>query len=263
MKKAIYAVILVLLLTGILIAEPGQVPPKGMVFVEGGTFQMGSTSGKDREKPVHRVTVSDFYIGKYEVTQGEYEAVMGTNPSEFKKSGKDAPVEEVSWVEAAEYCNKLSDREGLDRCYSGSGSNITWYFNANGYRLPTEAEWEFTALGGNKNKGYKYSGSNDLGSVAWYRDNSGKTHSVGEKQANELGIYDMSGNVWEWCWDWKGDNSSGLQNNPRGSSSGSSRVFRGGCWSSYASYCRTAYRYIISPGYSFSYLGFRVVRSSK
>ncbi|MDP8211053.1 MAG: SUMF1/EgtB/PvdO family nonheme iron enzyme, partial [Candidatus Stygibacter australis] len=244
--------------------EKGSDVPEWMVFVEGGTFQMGSSSGDDDEKPVHSVTVSDFYIGKYEVTQGEYEAVMGKNPSNFKDSGKDAPVEQVSWYDAVEYCNKLSDQEGLDRCYSGSGENIKCDFDANGYRLPTEAEWEYAALGGNKSKGYKYSGSNGLKQVAWYKDNSGsKTHSAGGKQANELGVYDMSGNVWEWCWDWKGDYSSGLQNNPRGSSSGSSRVFRGGCWSSYASYCRTAYRYIISPGYSFSYLGFRVVRSSK
>ena len=262
MKKAINAVILVLLLTGILIAEPGQVPLKGMAFVEGGTFQMGGTS--DDEKPVHSVTVSDFYIGKYEVTQGEYEALIGKNPAEFKQSGKNAPVEYVSWYDAVEYCNKLSDKEGLDRCYSGSGKKIKCDFDANGYRLPTAAEWEFAAKGGNKSEGYKYSGSNDLKQVAWYDDTSGnKTHSAGGKQANELGIFDMSGNLYEWCWDWYGAYSSGKQNNPRGSSSGSFRVRRGGSWLHFASSCRIAFRYSEYPGHSYNYLGFRVVRSSK
>jgi len=262
MKKAIYAVMLVLLLTGILIAEPRQVSPKGMVFVEGGTFQMGSSDGESNEKPVHSVTVSGFYIGKYEVTQGEYEAVMGKNPSSFKGSGKDAPVEEVSWYDAVEYCNKLSDKEGLNRCYTGSGENIKCDFNANGYRLPTEAEWEYAARGGNKSEGYKYSGSDDIGSVAWYYENSGdKTHSTGGKKANELGIYDMSGNVWEWCWDWYGDYSSGKQSNPRGPVVGSGRVVRGGCWSDDASDFLIAIRDDSDCDGS-DYLGFRLARSS-
>ncbi|MDP8209635.1 MAG: formylglycine-generating enzyme family protein [Candidatus Stygibacter australis] len=233
-----------------------------MVFVEGGTFQMGSASGD--EKPGHSVTVSDFYIGKYEVTQSEYKAVMGTNPAKFKQTGEDAPVEQVGWYDAVKYCNKRSDQEGLDRCYTGSGTNnIKCDFNANGYRLPTEAEWEYVAKGGNKSNGYKYSGSNDLKQVAWYSDNSGnKTHSVGEKQANELGIFDMSGNVYEWCWDWYGDYSSSSTSNPRGQNLGSRRVYRGGSWSSDASSCRTAFRGS-SPGYSLFILGFRLACSSK
>ncbi|MDP8211200.1 MAG: SUMF1/EgtB/PvdO family nonheme iron enzyme [Candidatus Stygibacter australis] len=236
----------------------------GMVFVEGGTFQMGSNDGESDEKPVHRVTVSNFYIGRYEVTQELYESVMGKNPAKFKESGKDAPVEQVSWYDAVEYCNKLSDKEGLDRCYSSSGTNIKCDFNANGYRLPTGAEWEYAALGGNKSKGYKYAGGNDLKQVAWYSDTSGsKTHSAGGKQANKLGIYDMSGNVWEWCWDWYGDYDSSKQNNPRGSSLGSDRVNRGGSWNSYARGCRIAYRSYFSPGYSRSRIGFRVASSSK
>ncbi|MDP8220557.1 MAG: SUMF1/EgtB/PvdO family nonheme iron enzyme [Candidatus Stygibacter frigidus] len=236
-----------------------------MVFVEGGTFQMGSNDGGSDEKPVHRVTVSDFYIGKYEVTQELYESVMGKNPSHFKGSGKDAPIEKVSWYDAVEFCNKLSDKEGLSRCYTGSGKNIDCDFNANGYRLPTEAEWEYAARGGNGSKGYKYSGSDDIGSVAWYSSNSGsKTHSVGGKKANEMGIYDISGNVWEWCWDWYGDYSSGSQKNPRGSSSGASRVLRGGSWNGDASSCRSANRSCGSPGSSFDYLlGFRLACSSK
>jgi len=264
MGKTIYWVILVLLLTGILIAEPGQVPPKDMVFVESGTFQMGSASGEDNEKPIHSVTLSDCYIGKYEVTQGEYEAVMGKNPAYFKDSGKYVPVEQVRWYAAVEYCNKRSDKEGLDRCYTDSGNNIKCDFKANGYRLPTESEWEYAARGGNKSKGYKYSGSNDSGQVAWYLDNSGyKTHSI-RKQANEIGIYDMSGNVWEWCWDLYGDYSSGLQSNPRGSASGSSRVDRGGSWLSYAGGCRAAFRDFSSPGNNgYGNSGFRISRSSK
>ncbi|MDP8211199.1 MAG: SUMF1/EgtB/PvdO family nonheme iron enzyme [Candidatus Stygibacter australis] len=245
--------------------EEGSDVPEGMVFVEGGTFQMGSASGDDDEKPVHSVTLRDFYIGKYEVTQGEYESVMGKNPSEFKQSGKDAPVELVSWNDAVEYCNKLSDNEGLQMCYSSKlfGFNKC-DFNANGYRLPSEAEWEYAAEGGNKSKGYKYAGSNDIGSVACYDYNSGsKTHPIGGKQANELGIHDMSGNVWEWCWDQYGDYSSGSQNNPRGSSAGSYRVGRGGSWNYNASSCRTANRRSYFPGFSYFNLGFRLVRSSK
>ena len=230
-----------------------------MVFVEGGTFQMGS----DDEKPVHSVTVSDFYIGKYEVTQGEYKAVMGKNPSSFTSSGNNAPVEQVSWYDAVEYCNKLSEKEGLKKCYSGSGESIKRDFSANGYRLPTEAEWEYAARGGNKSKGYHYSGSNDIGSVAWYNDNSGsKTHSIGSKQANELGIYDMSGNVLEWCCDWYGDYSSSAQINPRGPGSGSYRVGRGGGWFYDARSCSTAYRRISTPASSNLYIGFRLSRAN-
>ena len=165
-----------------------------MIFVEGGTFQMGSNNGDSDEKPVHRVTVSDFYIGKYEVTQKEWYEVMGNNPSRFK--GRNLPVEEVSWYDAVEFCNKKSKAEGLTPCYTGSRKNTKCNFSANGYRLPTEAEWAYAARGGIKSKGYKYSGSNTIGDVAWYISNSGsKTHTVGTKKANELGIYDMTGNV--------------------------------------------------------------------
>ena len=244
--------------------EEGSDAPEGMVFVNDKTFQMGSANGEDDEKLVHSVTVSDFNIGKYEVTQGEYEAVMGKNPAKSYGIGDNYPVYYVSWYDAVEFCNKRSDKEGLNRCYSGSGENIKCDFDANGYRLPTEAEWEFAARGGNKSKGYKYAGGNDLKQVAWYSYNSGnKTHSAEGKQANELGIYDMSGNVWEWCWDQYGDYSSGSQNNPRGSSSGSYRVNRGGSWYNYASNCRLANRNCNSPGNSYNDLGFRIACSSK
>ncbi|MCF7858227.1 MAG: SUMF1/EgtB/PvdO family nonheme iron enzyme [Candidatus Cloacimonetes bacterium] len=239
--------------------EKGSDVPDNMIFVNGGTFQMGSNEEND-EKPIHSVTVSDFYIGKYEVTQKEWKAVMGSNPSNWK--GDNLPVETVSWYDAVEFCNKKSEKEGLQKCYSGSGKNITCDFSKNGYRLPTEVEWEYAARGGNKSKGYKYSGSNNIGDVAWYNSNSGsKTHQVGTKQANELGIYDMSGNVWEWCWDWYGNYSSNSQTNPKGADSGSYRILRGGSWTGSGSGCRVANRVHSGPGDGYSYRGFRFLRT--
>ena len=216
-----------------------------MVYVEGGTFTMGATPEQgsdalDREKPAHKVTLSSYYIGKFEVTQAQWRAIMGKNPSSF--TGDNNPVEQVSWHEVQEFCQKLSSLTGKK------------------YRLPTEAEWEYAAKGGNKSKGYKYSGSNTIGDVAWYRENSGrKTHPVGQKQPNELGIYDMSGNVYEWCYDWFSIYSSSPQTNPTGKTNGSRRVNRGGSWRSNAEYCRLAFRYNYDPGSVDSNLGLRVV----
>ena len=218
--------------------------PPEMVYVEGGTFTMGATSEQgsdalDGGKPAHSVTLDGYYIGKYEVTQKLWKAVMGSNPSDFK--GDNLPVENVSWDDVQEFLRKLNAMTGKN------------------YRLPTEAEWEFAARGGNSSRGYKYSGSNSLGSVAWYYDNSGdRTHAVGTKSPNELGIYDMSGNVWEWCQDWYGSYSSSSQRNPQGPNSGSSRVFRGGCWSYDARFCRVSIRGYNTPGYRLNHLGFRL-----
>ncbi|MCF7920958.1 MAG: formylglycine-generating enzyme family protein [Candidatus Cloacimonetes bacterium] len=229
-----------------------------MIHIPDGTFQMGSINYYDSAKPVHQVTVSDFYMGKYEVTQGEYQAVMGKNPSYFKNAGLNAPVEQVIWYDAVDYCNKLSEKEGLKMCYSCSGDNISCDFSANGYRLLTEAEWEYAACGRNKSKGYKYSGSNDVSQVAWYEDNSGsKTHRAGSKQANEMGIYDMSGNVCEWCWDWYGNYNSSALTDPRGEYVGSNRVYRGDGWRGDAGWCRVAFHYGSAPGYSSGSMGFR------
>jgi formylglycine-generating enzyme len=223
-----------------------------MILVQGGSFDMGSNKGTNDEKPIHSVTLNDFYIGKYEVTQEQYEKVMGKNPSSFKASGKDAPVEKVNWYDAVEFCNKLSKQEGLQKCYSVSGDNIKCDFKANGYRLPTEAEWEFAAKGGNQSKGYTYSGGNSLDEVGWYNDNSGgKTHSVGGKKSNELGIYDMSGNVWEWCWDMFYVANS------------ENRVVRGGSWYSYANLCTVSVRSSNVATYTYGDIGFRLCRNYK
>ena len=204
-----------------------------MIMVEGGTFTMGATSEQgsdayDWEKPAHQVTLSDYYIGETEVTQALWQAVMGSNPSNFK--GNSNPVESVTWNDCQEFVEKLNKLTGRT------------------FRLPTEAEWEFAARGGNKSKGYKYSGSNNVKDVAWYTDNSGsKTHAVKTKSPNELGLYDMSGNVWEWCQDWYGSYSSNAQTNPTGPATGSYRVLRGGSCYYFARYCRVSFRDCYSP----------------
>ena len=215
-----------------------------MVYVEGGTFTMGATSeqGSDAasdEKPAHQVTLSSFSIGKYEVTQEEWEAVMGSNPSHFK--GALLPVEEVSWNDCQEFIRKLNAMTGKR------------------FRLPTEAEWEYSARGGNRSRGYKYAGGNVLDNVAWYDSNSGnKTHDVGQKSPNELGLYDMSGNVGEWCNDWHGSYGSSLQSNPVGSPSGSDRVCRGGSMNNLKWSCRLSYRDRYVPDTSRISLGLRL-----
>ena len=215
-----------------------------MVLVKGGTFTMGCTSEQsdceEDEKPAHSVTLSDYYIGKFEVTQKQWTAIMGNNPSYFKDCGN-CPVETVSYNEIQDFLQKLNQKTGKK------------------YSLPTEAQWEYAARGGSKSKGFKFSGSNTVGDVT---DNSGnKTHLVGQKQANELGIYDMSGNVWEWCSDWydKDYYKHSPQNNPENTNNDSPRVLRGGSWLSNGSYCRGAYRYYDFPGSRYYYFGFRLV----
>ena len=204
-----------------------------MVEVRGGTFTMGATAeqGSDadsEEKPAHQVTLSSYMIGKTEVTQELWEAVMGSNPSHFK--GSNLPVELVTWEACQAFITKLNALTGKN------------------FRLPTEAEWEFAARGGNNSRGYKYSGSNTLSNVAWYDDNSSsKTHPVATKAPNELGIYDMSGNVYEWCNDWYDDYTSASQTNPTGPNSELYRVGRGGSWRGNARYCRVSSRYCSAP----------------
>jgi formylglycine-generating enzyme required for sulfatase activity len=248
--------------------------PQDFVLVKGGTFNMGGTAEQatalewEDEMPVHQVTVSSFIMGKYEVTQQLWESAMGTNPS--KTRGDLRPVELISWYDAIDFCNRLSEREGLQKAYSGFRGNIVCDFNSNGYRLPTEAEWEYAARGGNISKGYRYSGSNDLNSVGWFgaTDNTGnrgkneRTSEVGRKQPNELGIFDMTGNVWEWCWDRKGDYTSENQTNPKGQNYGTDRVLRGGSWFVTEPGCRNANRNFNNPDNNTrNYVGLRLVRT--
>lgn len=214
-----------------------------MISVEGGSFLMGSAIGDEDEMPVHEVKLNSFTIGQTEVTQELWKAVMGTNPSNFM--GDKRPVEKVSWNDCQAFVVKLNELTGKK------------------FRLPTEAEWEFAARGGNKSNGFLYSGSNNLDDVAWYNTNSGSmTHDVGMKAPNELGLYDMSGNVWEWCQDWYGEEyyAESVVNNPQGTAISNSRVLRGGGWTDKATDCRTTYRYDYAPTYNFFFIGLRLVQ---
>jgi formylglycine-generating enzyme required for sulfatase activity len=215
------------------------------VFVQGSTFAMGSVSVEKNEQPVHQVTLTDFYIGKFELTQAQWRAVTDSNPSYFKGCDQ-CPVEHVSWDDVQQFITTLNDKTGKN------------------YRLPTEAEWEYAARGGSKSQGFTYSGGNDLDLVAWHNGNNGsKTYAVGKKRANELGIYDMSGNVWEFCSDWHGSYSSSDEVNPNGIYSGRNRVIRGGGWERHQGYCRSAFRGKIAPDFRINTLGFRLVLDSK
>lgn len=239
------------------------------ILVSSGNFDNGTSN----------VSLSSFFIDKYELTQARYQAVMGTNPS-YYAGNPNRPVEQVSWYNAIEYCNRRSMQEGLTLCYSygtyGTNPdnwpvgwntdsinhiNISCNWTANGYRLPTEMEWMFAAKGGEQSQDYTYSGSNTIGTVAWYSSNSSyMTWDVGLKVANEIGTIDMSGNAAEWCWDILGSYPSGMQTNPTGASNGSQRVFRGGSWSYGADYCTVSSRSYNVATYCDRRVGFRCVR---
>ena len=238
-------------------------------LVEEGTYTMGSKS----EGTPHRIKVDDFYICKYQVTQVEYEKVTySSNPSYFKGDNK-RPVEQVSWFDAIKFCNLLNEKLGFPPTYDekgnlldASGKIATDITKVRNFRLPTEAEWEFAARGGNKSKEYEYSGSNNIKDVAWFANNSGKkTHPVGILKPNELGLYDMSGNVWEWCHDWYNPEyfdmckAKGIVQNPVGPDKGSNRVLRGGAWYNDAIDCRVTLRNSFAPDSFYNRFGFRLV----
>ncbi|HOH97056.1 MAG TPA: SUMF1/EgtB/PvdO family nonheme iron enzyme [Candidatus Cloacimonadota bacterium] len=263
--------------------DPNNWSPVQMVLIPGGNFVMGDTwgEGDPNELPTQSVTLNSFYMGKYEVTQGEWQVVMGTNPASKNAKRVNYPVCNVSWYAVLEYCNLRSIAEGLTPVYSISGStnpadwgnvpvistSITWdaticNWSANGYRLPTEAEWEYAARGASNTPDYIYSGSDDINAVAWNSVNSGGTsHPVGTKAPNGLGLYDMSGNLYEWCWDWYGSYSISPSSIPTGPAIGSHRVGRGGYWYNSAYYCRVANRNEFSPNRSDNFLGFRLCRA--
>ena len=267
--------------------------PEGFVLIPAGTFQMGSELGYDDNKPVHQVTITkSFYMGKYEVTQAEYEGYCNygeSSPTSTYGVGNNYPAYYVSWYDAIVYCNKRSISEGLTPCYSISGNTdpekwgmvptstdskwnaVVCDWNANGYRLPTEAEWEYAARAGdNTVVSYTYSGTSDVnkvGEYAWYESNSNDaTHAVGTKLPNAFGLYDMSGNVYEWCWNWK--TTSGYDtgeeggSDPTGTSAGSYRLFRSSCYSDNSVFCAVSFRCNGAPYYRYNFLGFRVVRSA-
>ncbi|HIG31358.1 MAG TPA: formylglycine-generating enzyme family protein, partial [Verrucomicrobiales bacterium] len=226
-----------------------------MVSIPAGTFVMGSPDDeldrRDKEGPQTTVTISiPFWMSKYEVTQGQYEEVMGNNPSHFKNAGLNAPVEQVSWNSAVEFCRKLTEREQT------AGRLPDGYE----YGLPTEAQWEYACRAGTTTR-FSFGddpGYNEVGKYAWYSSNSGSTtHPVGEKLENPWGLHDMHGNVWEWCLDWKGDYPGGNQIDPVGSTTGTDRVFRGGSWLFIARLSRSANRSGSLPSNSYYLLGFR------
>jgi len=215
-----------------------------LVPVKGGCFKMGNNFGWDDtwdEKPEHEVCLSDFYLGKFEVTQKQWQSVMGTNPSKFKECGPDCPVESVSWQDIQDFLKRLNKKNGTR------------------YRLPTEAEWEYAARSGGKKE--KFAGGNTLAPLGWYQDNSAnRVHPVGQKLPNGLGLYDMSGNVWEWLQDWHSPDYYGQspKKNPQGPTSGVCRIVRGGCALTEAYLARTDHRRLNDPEGRFNLVGFRI-----
>ena len=283
MKKGILILIIFVFFA---LSAFAQIAPEGFVVIKGGIFTMGSLANEvDRssDEAQHQVTISSFYMGKYEVTQKEYKEIIGINPSYF--IGDNLPVEQVSWYDAIEYCNKRSQKEGLTPAYAIDKSRndpnnknntdslkwiVTLNHSANGYRLPTEAEWEYACRAGTTTP--LWTGSNITtdqenydGNYPYNNNEKGeyrkKTTPVGSFKANPWGLYDINGNVAEWCWDWYGTYSKRTQNDPVGAVFGVYRVFRGGCWFFGERKLRSAYRDYANPGNYGNYLGFRVVRN--
>ena len=259
------------------------IPPEDFVLISGGTFRMGSPESEAwrvEDETAHTVTVSDYYISKFEVTQAEYKAVMGENPSFF--TGDDLPLESISWMEAIQYCNIRSTQEGLTPAYVVDGQSISWDRSTNGYRLPTEAEWEYACRTGTETpfntetsisadeanywghypyliEDHYFSQGNLETKPGVYRQT---TVAVGSFESNAWGLYDMHGNVGEWVWDWYGDYETGEQTDPTGPASGTRRVYRGGGWNDFAKNLRSAYRATLPPDSASFNIGLRLVRNA-
>lgn len=256
-------------------------PQPAMILVNGGSFIMGNThsNGNSSETPFHRVTLSSFYLDKFEVSQAMFIDIMGYNQAYFTGDSL-RPVEQISWYDAIEFCNRRSLLEGLKPCYTYTGygtdcnnwpygwntavnNSIICNWNADGYRLPSEAEWEYAAKGGTLASETEYAGSNDPQSVGWYVANSDAIpHPIGLKTPNGLGLYDMSGNVWEWCWDWATNYTSANLTNPYGAADGTYRILRGGSWYYSESFMRANLRGMVIPAIRYLDIGFRCARTA-
>ena len=243
--------------------DPDLIYDIRMVFIPGGSFRMGTEDFEEDEMPARTVTVDGFEIGVTEVTQAQYTAIMGETPS-FFKGNDDFPVERVTWFDAVKFCNKLSDKASLNRCYDEN----TWIcdFSENGFRLPTEAEWEYACRAGTTTEYYTGNTGSDLSKAGWYGDDMGNSnkisHAVAQKTPNAWGLYDMHGNVFEWVNDWYASYDPDSVDNPIGADSATYKVLRGGGWFNGAEYCRSAYRINDRPERTSNFSGFRVVRSA-
>ncbi len=242
-------------------------PPKPslveLVEIRAGTFRMGSPDYDD-ERPVHEVHISAFQCMRFPVTRRLYQELMGEDPGWPEGEADDRPINKVNWYDAVRFCNRLSEQEGLTPCYRIAGNDVSWEYSANGYRLPTEAEWEYACRAGTQTRWSFGDDEKDLGRYAWYTDNSGnRPHPVGTRDPNAWGLYDMHGKVWEWCWDWYGAYSAGPQTDPTGPPTGDRRVLRGGAFDVVARFLRSAVRDGGRPGYRYRFSGFRGVRGPR
>jgi formylglycine-generating enzyme required for sulfatase activity len=276
MKKYFFSLTILFLCISLFAQKTKQAPLKRapidtskFVLVEGGNFKMGTDKPiEEHEGPLHQVTLKSFYLGKTEVTFEDFDKFCKENNRDTFPSGTwgrgKQPAFMLTWYDAVAYCNWLSEKEKLSKCYLIKDKIVQYLDTAKGYRLPTEAEWEYAARGGNKSTGTFYAGSNDLPSVAWYIDNSsGRSWPIAQKQANELGLFDISGNLWEWVWDWYDWNYYKVSptENPTGPASGSYRVMRGGAWFNYSKHCTVFSRQNAGPDFKQNSVGFRIART--